>query len=160
MANRFRYRHGQTQLVKLPVDSSTVIEIGDMVFLDTDDVKPASSFTWTTDLATTQGNFAAKFIGIACESSASGDTDKISVDISPVSVYEMDAASDTYIPGAPLGPDKDTGNALLDQTLEDAVAAASIARVYKAVDTAGTKVEVTFASAYNVAANNVNGVVG
>ena len=41
MANNLRHRHGPQLLVKAAVDSATVIEVGDMVWLDTDDVKPA-----------------------------------------------------------------------------------------------------------------------
>ena len=36
-----RWRYGDTYPVVLPVDSATVIEIGDLVYLDTDDAKPA-----------------------------------------------------------------------------------------------------------------------
>src|SRR3954466_1580321 len=37
MSNTMRWRYGDTCPVMLPVDSATVIEIGDMLFLDTDD---------------------------------------------------------------------------------------------------------------------------
>ncbi len=43
MSNIMRWRYGETWPVMLPVDSTTVIEIGDLVYLDTDDAKPASS---------------------------------------------------------------------------------------------------------------------
>src|SRR5687767_13661826 len=106
MSNQLRLRSGQVQLHKLRVDSGTVIEAGDMVFLNTDDVRPASAFAWNTDLATTQGNFAAVFLGIAHQQSASGDTEDVSVDLSPHSVYEFDVNSATYEVGATLGPDE------------------------------------------------------
>lgn len=48
MSNRLRFRSGQVQLQKLRVDSGTVIEAGDLVYLDTDDVKPASDYPWNT----------------------------------------------------------------------------------------------------------------
>ena len=41
MANTMRWRYGDTCPVMLPVDSATVIEIGDLVYLDADDAKPA-----------------------------------------------------------------------------------------------------------------------
>ena len=41
MANTMRWRYGDTCPVMLPVDSATVIEIGDLLYLDTDDAKPA-----------------------------------------------------------------------------------------------------------------------
>ena len=43
MANTMRWRYGDTSPVMMPVDSATVIEIGDLVYLDTDDAKPASA---------------------------------------------------------------------------------------------------------------------
>lgn len=160
MANAYTYRHSGRTLQKFAVDSATVIEIGDAVYLDTDDVKPASSFTWDTNLATTQASFAAVFVGIAVESSASGQTTDINVDVSPVSVYEMTCTSDTYEVGAPLGLAKAAGNALTNQTWEDAVATSAVARAYKRTTTAGTKVELTVAPAYVTNSSNVNANVG
>ena len=54
MANVMRWRYGDTSPVKLAVDAATVIEIGDLVYLDTDDVKPVSSLSYGVDLAATQ----------------------------------------------------------------------------------------------------------
>lgn len=160
MADRLRYRHGAQKLVKVAVDSATVIEAGDLVFLDTDDAKPVSSFAWDSNLATTQASVAAKFLGVAQEPSASGETDEISVDISPDSVYEFQAASGTYEIGDPVGPDHDGSETLLDQTVESAVAASSIGRVMRRETATTTKVLVSFASAYHVGANNVNNELG
>ncbi len=42
MADSLRWRYGETNPIVLPVDSATVIEIGDLVYLETDDVRPAS----------------------------------------------------------------------------------------------------------------------
>ena len=58
MSNKLRFRSGQVELHKVRVDSGTVIEAGDLVWLDTNDAKPAKDFAWTTDLATTQGNYS------------------------------------------------------------------------------------------------------
>ena len=161
MANNLRHRSGPQLLVKCAVDSAQVIDIGDMVWLNTDDVRPATAFTWDTDLATTQASFAEKFIGIAQEESASGETDEISVDISPLAVYEMALASATAEVGDPLGPDQTgTGSSatLMDQQLESAVAGSSVARCVKRNAAAATSIEVTFASAYF--ADNTNGELG
>jgi hypothetical protein len=158
--NRLRFRSGQVQLVKCRVDSATVIEAGDMVWLDGDDVKPASAFEWTTNLATTQGNFAAKFVGIAHQQSGDGDVSPISVDISPLSVYEMDVPSTTYEVGGLLGPDEGS-SALMDQQLETVASAASaIARAVEFKATAAGTLRVSFASAYCAASANVNAAVG
>jgi hypothetical protein len=157
--NKLRFRSGQVQLVKCRVDAGTVIEAGDMVWLDGDDVKPASAFAWDTNLATTQGAFAAKFIGIAHQQSKSGDTAPISVDLSPLSVYEMDVPATTYEVGAPLGPDE-ASSLLMDQQLETAAAANAIARAVEFKATAAATLRVSFASAFSVASANVNAAVG
>ena len=43
MSDKMRWRYGDTNPVVAAVDSATVIEIGDLVWQDTDDAKPASS---------------------------------------------------------------------------------------------------------------------
>ena len=160
MANQIRFRSGQVQLHRVRVDSATVIEVGDLVFLDGDDAKPASDFTWTTDLATTQAAFAASFLGIAHQQSAAGDTDDVSVDVSPTSVYEFDAASATYELGDALGSDE-LSSTLESQKLE-AVGSTSLgvarAAEYKAA--ASTRLRVTFASAYHCGSSNLNASLG
>lgn len=159
MSNQLRLRSGQVQLHKVRVDSGTVIEAGDLVFLDTDDVKPASDFTWTTDLATTQGNFAAVFLGVAHQQSADGDTEDVSVDLSPHAVYEFDVNSATYEIGGTLGPDE-SSSTLMNQQLEAATGVASIARAAEYKAAASTKLRVTFASAYAAGSGNVNAHIG
>ena len=126
MTNTMRVRSGTVQLQKVRVDAGTVIEAGDMVFLDTDDVKPAGDFTWTTHLATTQGAFAAAFLGIAYQCSEEGETDPISIDVSPMSVYEYGVNSATYEVGNLLGPDS-AASELTSQQLES-VANGGLAR--------------------------------
>jgi hypothetical protein len=160
MANRLRFRSGQVHLHKLRVDSGTVLEAGDMVFLDTDDVKPASDFTWDTDLATTQSAFAAAFIGIAHQQSADGDTDDVSVDLSPHAVYEFDVNSATYEVGDQLAPDEQS-QTLMNQQLEAIGSGAdAIARAAEYKAAAATALRVTFASAFHTGSSNVNAAIG
>lgn len=62
-------------LVEYAVDSATAIEIGDLLWLDVDDVKPASATgLWTGGLAGTQGNLAMKFAGVAASAHDANDT--------------------------------------------------------------------------------------
>lgn len=158
--NQLRFRSGQVQLARLRVDSGTVIEAGDMVFLDSDDVKPASDFTWTTDLATTQALFAAAFLGIAHQQSADGDTDDISVDLSPHAVYEFDVNAATYEVGDALGPDENS-SALMDQQLEAVASAAlGIARAVEYRAASSPLLRVTFASAFHNGSANANASIG
>jgi hypothetical protein len=141
------------------VDSATIIEAGDLVFLDTDDVKPAADFAWDTDLETTQGLFAAVFLGVAHQQSADGDTDDVSIDLGPHSVYEFDANSATYEVGDVLGPDEDSST-LMNQQLEAAASSAGIARAAEYQAAASTKLRVTFASAFHAGSANVNAHLG
>lgn len=160
MSNRLRFRSGQVELHKLRVDSGTVLEAGDLVYLDTDDVKPASSFTWTTDLATTRSNFAAVFLGVCHQPSASGDTADVSVDLSPLAVYEFDVTSSTFEVGNMVAPAQNS-SALHKQTLQKVTNAAhAIARAAEFKATASTLLRVQFASAFHTASSNVNAAIG
>jgi len=126
----------------MAVDASTVIEAGDMLFLDTDDVKPAGSFTWDTSLAVTQAAFKDLFVGIAAQAHPSGVAGQILV--MTKGVFEMESPSTAWQYGALVGPDKASGNALLSQTVETAVAASSVG-VVRDVGTK-TRVKVYFVS--------------
>ena len=160
MANSYTYRYGQRKVIQGAVDSAEVLEVGDMVFLNTDDVRPASDFTWTSNLATTQANFTDKFLGICMHQSASGDTDPVDVDISADSVYCFTVASATFELGDMLGPDQSGGNTMLDQVLEKAVASSSIAMAMERKASAATSLLVCFASAYNPSSANVDVSIG
>jgi hypothetical protein len=154
------FRSGVTQLLRCPVASATVIEPGDLVYLDAGSVKPAADFPWTTDLATTRGNFAASFLGIAYSGSADGETDDVSVDISPLAVYELAASTGEYEVGALLAP-AETIDALSNRTVETALTSAeSIARAFAATPSNSPTVRCCIASAYHTASANINAALG
>lgn len=157
--NRSLWRHGEQELRKYPVASGTVINRGSMCAVVGGLLVPASAFTWTTDLATTRANFVAAYVGQAAGSSADGEDADVDVDIGSNSVYMMDIDSASLAVGATLAPAKASGDNLEDQKVEAAAAAVSIARCHTAISS-GTRVKCTFASTHNLAANNVNGVVG
>ncbi len=147
MADTMRWRYGETNPIVIPVDSATVIEIGDLVFLETDDARPAGQDTngdgtgdlWNTNLATTQEAFHDKFAGVAMQRSRAGDTSPIRVATS--GVFEFLATSDTYELGQLVGPKKATGNNLVNQTVEDvATANLAVGRVAKREGAATTRV--------------------
>lgn len=159
MANAHNYRHGPQLFVRPAVDSSTVIELSDLLYLDTDDVKPASSITWASDAAA-QAAFADVFLGVACDASASGETDPINVDISTTSVYEFTCVATTWEIGNTFAVDGNGSDALIDQTLEKvATATRCIARAVNRATSSTTKVLVTFASAYATGSANSNAFV-
>lgn len=102
MTNRLKYRSGLTQLVKMRVDEPSVIHPGDLVYLDNGIIRPARFFAWTSNLSATQDRFADFFAGVAHQWSAAGQVDDISVDISPLSIYEFDCTPAAYEVGDPL----------------------------------------------------------
>lgn len=146
-----RHRYGQQFTLRVAVDSASEIAMGDLVYLDTDDAKPAGSETWSTDLVTTQSNFNNHFLGIALADHAAGSGAVLDfpVDISPLSVYEMDCDSEAHEVGDMITPVKATGNALLpDKVKKTTTAAAGCGRCVRRDPTAQTRVMVRFQSAY------------
>jgi hypothetical protein len=164
MASAIFRGEGQAKLSTWPVASSTAISKGDMLWYDsgTTSVKPASSFTWDTNIATTQTAFNKLFVGIAYTAKAASDTSitTIEVDSSTDGVWEMDIASTTLVQGASLGPAKASGNALENQKLAAAAITAACGRANEHYASATTRVKATFAPVYNTGSNNVNGKIG
>ncbi|MCI0335641.1 MAG: hypothetical protein L0228_20725 [Planctomycetes bacterium] len=147
MANTMRWRYGDTSPVMLPVDSATVIEIGDILLLDVDDAKPAST---QADQGTELGNqqlFHDVFAGVAMQASAAGDTQPIRV--ATTGVFEFDCLTTTLEVGDLMAPDENAGGtALLNQTVAKVTNAnAAIGRCAKRLNPAGTRVLVDIVSA-------------
>jgi hypothetical protein len=146
MSDTLRWRYGDTRPVVLAVDETTVIEIGDLVYLETDDVRPASQ---QTDQATEEANqslLASKFAGVAMQRSRDGDTTPIRVATS--GVFEMACPSGTFEVGDLVGASEATsGTALEDQQVESVVRPElAIGLVAKRVATNDTRVLVQIAS--------------
>lgn len=160
MSNRLRFRSGQVELHKLRVDADTVLHAGDVVYLDTNDVKPAAEFPFTTDLATTQGNFAAVILGVCHQASAAGDTADVSIDLSPLAVYEFDVDAATFEVGDKLACDGDSDGLASQQLAKVTNAALAIARAAEFKAAAASLLRVQFASAFHPASSNVNAAIG
>lgn len=154
------HRHGQQSLRSYPVASATVIAIGDLVWSNSGEVKPAADFTWDTNIATTQASYAALHVGVARTPSASGETTNVQVDVSPMAVYEFDQASAAIDIGTPVGPAKASGNALENQKVVAATGTSCIGRAAADYQSATTRVRITLASAFDTASSNVNANVG
>jgi hypothetical protein len=141
MSDNYRHRRESAAVRHFAVESASVINIGDLVWLDTDDVKPASATAWNTNLATTQRDFIAKFIGMSNDRSRAGDTEMVGVHKSGVKEFECAAA--TFEIGDLVGPAKQSGNLLENQKVA-AVATADLAigKVAKRYASNTTRVEV------------------
>jgi hypothetical protein len=117
MSDKMRWRYGDTNPVVAAVDSATVIEVGDVLYQDTDDAKPASDQADQGSEAANQILFAANFLGVAMQRSRSGDTDPIRV--ATTGVFEAVCPSATYELGDKIGPSEAaSGIVLEDQQVE------------------------------------------
>jgi hypothetical protein len=146
MTDTMRYRHGDTRPITLAVESASVIEIGDLVYLNTDDALPASSQADQGSETANQRLFAANFLGVAEQRSRSGDDAPIRIATSGVFEFQCDSA--TFEVGDLVGVDEAaSGTALEDQKV---VAVASedlaIGKVAQTVSAAATTVKVTIGS--------------
>jgi hypothetical protein len=141
-----RWRYGDTQPVMLPVDATTVVEIGDLIYLETDDARPASSQADQLTEAANQELFHDKFAGVAMQASRNGDTQPIRV--ATAGVFEFDCLSATFEVGKLIGVDETAaGTALEDQVVAPvATANLAIGRCAKRVNPAATKVLVDVVS--------------
>jgi hypothetical protein len=114
MGDKMRWRYGDTNPVVAAVDSATVIEIGDLVYQETDDARPASSQADQGSESANQDLFADGFLGVAMQRSRDGDTAPIRV--ATTGVFEFDCPADTFELGDLVGPDEnDSGDALQNQ---------------------------------------------
>ncbi len=150
MTDTMRWRYGDTNpVVTKPITSGVTIEIGDLVGQDSSgNITSANALAWTTDLPTTQTAFHGTFLGVAMQRSLPTDTDPIRVATS--GVFEMACASATFNIGDLVGPDKDTGNLLLNQQVVAVGAtgneAKAVGRVAGYVNPANTQVLVSIVS--------------
>jgi len=117
MADVFRLRHEDTDRVAGAVDSATVIEIGDLLYLDGDDLKPASSQSDQASEEANQAVFASRFAGVAMQASDAGDTDTVRV--AADGVFEFTCPSGTWEVGDLVGASENSGgDGLEDQQVE------------------------------------------
>lgn len=89
MSNRARYLRGPQCVVEVPVESATVIEIGDFVLISSNYAIQASDLADAGDAAANREACADIFAGIAQTASASGETAPVQVDISPLAIYKL-----------------------------------------------------------------------
>lgn len=121
MANTMRWRYGATKPVQLPVASATVIEIGDLVYLDFDNAKPAGEQGDQGSVTGNQETFHDNFVGVAMQASPAGESEPIRVATS--GVFEFECASATFEVGDLVGGSENgAGNALESQVVEGVAA--------------------------------------
>jgi hypothetical protein len=146
MTDTMRWRYGETNPVVIPVDTGTMIEIGDLVYLNTNMAEPASQYANQGSAGANQAAFHTLFAGVAMQRSRVGDTSPIRV--ATTGVFEFACGSATFEVGALVGAAQDGGATHLDNQQVVAVEAPSsaIGRCAKRVNPADTKVLVDIVS--------------
>lgn len=165
----FRYRYGDTNPVQIAFDQTTgtdafPISIGDLCWIDSTDsykVKGADAFAWTTNLATTQQNFASVFAGISAQRwdgsnlQAYGIKDGL-LRIDTTGVFLMACVADSsFNAGDLVGPAQNgSNNSLAPQTVV-AVSAKNeaIGRVAQAVSSSSSVLVEIFAAKFTLGYN-------
>ena len=116
--DKLRWRYGDTNPVVAAVDAKTAIEVGDLLWQDVDDAKPASMLPepgpecgnlptgpWMRE------EFADKFLGVAMQRSRLGDSDPIRV--ACTGVFEFDCPACTFELGNLVGAGSNAAGARL-----------------------------------------------
>jgi len=104
MSDKMRWRYEDTNPVVAAVDAATVIEIGDLVYQETDDVRPASSQDDLGSETANQEMFSDKFLGVAMQRSQAGETAPVRV--ATTGVFEFDCPSGKFELGDLIGPEQ------------------------------------------------------
>ncbi len=145
MSDKMRWRYGETNPVVAAVDAATQIEIGDLLWQDTDDAKPAAD---VPDQGTAQANqtyFADRFLGVAMQRSRAGESTPVRV--ATTGVFELDCQATTFELGDLVAVAEGTTNVLENQQVAKvANPALSIGRVARREPSAATRVLVDIRS--------------
>lgn len=141
---------GVFDTLNCPTPASTAINSGDLLWLNSGVATPASSFTWTTNLAGTQPGFRQLFLGVANEDKSVLDvsTRSIQVITRGIFVFPCAALGGALHIGSFVGPDKDANNnSLALQTLANvATNTLSIGTLFEEVLTGATALRVLLQS--------------
>lgn len=138
MADNFSYRYGENDPITVAFKAGVAVSVGDLCYIDASDghtLKPASSFTWNTNLATTQAAFVPVFAGVSAQrydgsNVAIGIKDNL-LRVDTAGVFDLPCAAASFNVGDFVGPDVNGGNngLLAQQVVAVADAAHAIGRV-------------------------------
>ena len=146
MSDKMRWRYGDTNPVVANVATTTVIEIGDLLWQDTDNAKPAAMLPDRGSKAANQEAFAANFLGVAMTRSRQGEIAPVRV--ATTGVIELDCPSSTFELGDLMSVDSAAAGAPLlnQQAIKTAASRYAVGRVAKRQPLAGTGVLVDIRS--------------
>lgn len=150
-----QYQYGGTNPTIATVATAKAVAVGDLCGMSSGTLVKASDTTWNTDLATTQSDFRALFLGVSGQQKDANlarvfgnATDNV-IRIDAGGIFTFDCASATFEVGDFVGPAKQTGNALEDQkVVKVSTEATAIGRVVER-GTSITRVKIQILSVLN-----------
>ncbi|MCS7306262.1 MAG: hypothetical protein NZ602_14285 [Thermoguttaceae bacterium] len=116
MADVMRWRYGETNPVVAAVAAQTLIEIGDLVWQDGGEAKPASLLPNQGTESANQEQFADRFLGVAMQRSPAGQDRPIRV--ATTGVFEFDCPPSDFELGDWIGPAGRTDGGLQNQRVK------------------------------------------
>lgn len=143
---------GQVETIELPVKlngsvPADTISNADLVFLsvsaNVSSADKAANFTWDTNLATTQAEFALLFAGIAIGRSRINSTDArdLNLLVETRGVFRLPCTSAAYAAGTWVGPAKNgSSNHLVNTLVAVATKSLAIGRVVENAPAASTQI--------------------
>lgn len=142
---------GDAKIRRGTATASTAVAPYDLLYQDatTKKLLPADSYTWDTNIATTQGTFKDQFAGIATQQRLAAQTDTPDMPLATGGVFLCDcAALGAASPaGTYWGPAKQSGNLLEPQKMVVvANATLAIARQVEDAASGATQVVLEFTS--------------
>lgn len=118
MANTRRWIRQERKEIEVAVDAATSIELGDLLWLDTDDAKPMSDRTDKGSERLNQIYGRRHFLGVAMEVHGAGQAARTDFRVGTAGIYMFDCVSATFEIGDLIGVDEaSNGTALEDQTV-------------------------------------------
>jgi len=136
------------QSIYAPNDGTYKVEQFDLMLLETDDVRPASSVTDLLVKLQNQIYFASRFAGISCDAREIADGAKTNFPVAPFAVVEIDCVSSTFnLMDLVAVTENAAGTALMDNKVEKTTDKnAAIGIVLQQYSSATTRVKVALIS--------------
>lgn len=152
-----RFRQGTVLLVHVPVALEVVYKPGDLLCLVDGVAYPLEHWENVVGGSLKHSDLPAYFLGVCHSESGLQGVEQISVDVSPISVYEFDVEENEYELGEPLRPmvEEDGISEWFSNTeLISSLPENAIARSMQCQIEPSNKLRVSFASAFCPGSSN------
>jgi hypothetical protein len=148
MADKMRWRYGDTNPIICAVNVDQEISIGDCLYLVTDDVRRVSQMTSLGTLQKNQAAIAPLFIGVAMQRHRATTDPAGTIRVATTGVFEFDCASATHEIGDKIACSSETAAGVLNdqKVIKTLYAGLAIGRVAQREASAKTTVLVAIQS--------------